>query len=45
MNQVVIILAVLSIAAIILAVSNGAFDRDPSESVPPAPVLVTPDGR
>jgi len=45
MNQVVIILAVLSIAAIILAVSKGAFDRDSQDTVPPAPVLVTPDER
>jgi uncharacterized protein YdeI (BOF family) len=44
MNQVVIILAVLSIAAIILAVSQGAFNNDPSDQAPPAPVLL-PDER
>jgi len=43
MNQVVIILAVLSIAAIILAVSQGAFRDDSADKAPPAPVLVQPD--
>lgn len=40
MNQVVIILAVLSIAAIILALSQGAFDNDSSDPAPPAPVII-----
>jgi len=43
MNQIVIILAVLSIAAIILAVSQGAFRSDSEDPAPPAPVLVQPD--
>ena len=45
MNQIVIILAVLSIAAIILAVSKGAFSRDTSDMAPPAPILLVPDER
>jgi len=45
MNQIVIILAVLSIAAIILAVTQGAFQKDSSDSAPPAPILVVPDER
>jgi len=43
MNQVVIILAVLSVAAIILAVSKGGLDPDPASITPPAPILVAPD--
>lgn len=43
MNQIVIILAVLSVAAIILAVSKGALDPDSLESAPPAPILMPPE--
>jgi hypothetical protein len=43
MNQVVIILAVLSVVAIILALSQGALD--PGEATPPAPVELLPTTR